>query len=72
MYTEGHAAIVHGFCHGTSSIGQVYPRDAGCAGSPDEVAELPLDVAMSSSLELFRVSTVPVDGFWWEEERFSS
>ena len=32
-------------------------------GSLDEVVELPLDVAMSSSLELFPSSTVPADVF---------
>ena len=29
---------------------------------PDELAKLPLDLAMSSSLELFLASTVPADG----------
>ena len=54
--------IDHGFFQGTSSIGQVYPREFGCVGSPEDISELPLEVAMSSSLELIFASTVPAEG----------
>ena len=54
---ERHMAMktaCHGFCpgHGSSVIGQVYPGDSGCAGLPEEVVELLLEVTISSSLEL--------------------
>ena len=55
----------HGFCpgHGSSVIGHVYPGDAGCAGSSDDVAKLPPDVAISSSPELLSSFLEPAGGF---------
>ena len=43
-------------------MGQLYPSEAGCVGSPEDVPKMPLDVVMSSSLELFFASTVPTEG----------